>query len=72
MGFTFIVMGILVLLLVWAILLFIEDGIKAKNEGRKRNSWITAFFIIVISILCLIVIGGILLIGLTFAIVSSM
>ena len=67
-----LILAAAVLLMGGAIVLFEKDGKQAKEEGRKRNPFITAFFVIAVGGIGMIVIGYILLLLLTLAIVASM
>lgn len=52
--------------------LFIRDGNKAKEEGRKRKIGITVLLIISAGLLALFIILSVLLLLLTIAIVQNM
>ena len=52
--------------------LFILDGNKAKEEGRKRKTWITVLFIISFGLMMTAIVLSVLLLLLTIAIVQNM
>jgi len=52
--------------------LFILDGNKVKEEGRKRKPWITVLFIISFGLMMTAIVLSVLLLLLTIAIVQNM
>lgn len=60
------------LFVIVSIVLFIKDGIKAKQEGRERNQTYKHMFIISMVIIGLAVVIGIMLCVLAASIMRSM
>ncbi|MCR4618480.1 MAG: hypothetical protein K5669_09905 [Lachnospiraceae bacterium] len=64
--------SILCAFIIISTVLFIKDGIAAKREGRPRTKSYTVMFIISMALLGLVITVTVLLILLTFAIMTSM
>lgn len=60
------------LFVIASIILFIKDGILAKQEGRGRKKIYTVMFIISMAIIALVVVIGILLFILAMLVMRSM
>lgn len=60
------------LFFIFSLGLFIWDGVKAKEAGRKRKTWIMVLAIISFGLMATVIILSVLLLLLTIAIVQNM